>query len=1106
MATSARTLTAETAELLAVGRVTVGRRPTARKVHKRGALALVLACGVVTTFGPSATVHVGHEHSAGGPAQAIPAPAVAFMSQTIGRDDRRYWARRTGTRLRARNAGHELSADFTAAGVTLRHAGGHLGVRLTAVGDGKKLTPLARVVPRAHANRVEFDHGPVREWYVNGPAGLEQGFSVDRLTGARPTGQLTLELSLPDAESIHVDPSRRSAAFGMPGGRGSVRYRGLYAADARGRQLPARLAFHEGHLRLRVDVRNATYPIHVDPIFSAATLSPSNPLSTGEGFSSVAVDGDTIVAGASQADAQQGAAYVFVRPPGGWINATQVAKLSPPAGDKYRGMGVAVAISGDTIVATEYDPDARDTGELRVFAKPPGGWHDLSQSKQLLPSDFVMDDGWGRELALSSDTLVVGAPAPNYGDPQVAYVYARSPDGWTNGVETARLKASDNAPFDGFGTSVAVRGDTIAIGAPQGGYYPPEGTRKGAVYVYRRPPLGWATATETVKLTASDGAVGDGLGMSVGLTDDSVIAGASNDEVNGQAGQGSAYVFARPTSAPPRTSEVAKLTASDGTPNALFGLTLSVADDNRVYVGSWVGTGGAGGDQGALYAFEQPPTGWLNSDESAKVDLPAATAVSGETLVATLPDLDSGIRSAQVFVDDSLPPSPPVLTATTPGSPARSTTLRVLGSSEPSSVVRLYDTSDCAGPPVVQGSAAAFASPGFSVTVPDNRLSLFRATATDRAGNVSPCSSTIAYVADSDPPDTSILSGPETAIDESAPLFVFSSDDADASFECQIDGGGFAPCPARFDTPALPDGLHVLRVRAVDRAGNADPTPVTRNLTIDTSAPQARLVATPNPVLTGQTVGFDASRSAEPPEVPIARYEWDLDGDGSFETDTGAMPRVSRTYDAAGDIAPAVQVTDIFGRTTTGEVPLSVRPTPPRGRIGVTIEDGALFTNSQIVQLSVVWPAGAHSMVLSNDGGFRNARAIPVSRQATWRLAAARPERQQNLVYVRFDSDPTPYSDNIILDEIAPRINAASLGRTGGSTVLHLRARDNRSGLQAAQIRYDRQRTRTVPYRARLRLIGRPSSVEVRVQDGAGNYSRWRTAAAQARYNRQAGR
>jgi YD repeat-containing protein len=92
-------------------------------------------------------------------------------------------------------------------------------------------------------------------------------------------------------------------------------------------------------------------------------------------------------------------------------------------------------------------------------------------------------------------------------------------------------------------------------------------------------------------------------------------------------------------------------------------------------------------------------------------------------------------------------------------------------------------------------------------------------------------------------------------------------------------------------------------------------------------APTASFTATPNPIEPGQTVSFDAAASSSPTGT-ITRYEWDLDGNGSFETDTGSTPTTSKSYADAGTVAVGLRVTDDQGNTGVATVNVTVNAPP----------------------------------------------------------------------------------------------------------------------------------------------------------------------------------
>ena len=92
---------------------------------------------------------------------------------------------------------------------------------------------------------------------------------------------------------------------------------------------------------------------------------------------------------------------------------------------------------------------------------------------------------------------------------------------------------------------------------------------------------------------------------------------------------------------------------------------------------------------------------------------------------------------------------------------------------------------------------------------------------------------------ETNPPETSIDSGPDGPTNDATPSFEFSSDEADSTFECRTETETFAPCESPHVTGQLADGIHTFEVRAIDRAGNVDPAPAARDFSVDATPPPA---------------------------------------------------------------------------------------------------------------------------------------------------------------------------------------------------------------------------------------------------------------------------
>jgi hypothetical protein len=161
--------------------------------------------------------------------------------------------------------------------------------------------------------------------------------------------------------------------------------------------------------------------------------------------------------------------------------------------------------------------------------------------------------------------------------------------------------------------------------------------------------------------------------------------------------------------------------------------------------------------------------------------------------------------------------------------------------------------------------AAAFAAcaPPFTTAELPDGAHAFEVRARDPAGNADASPARRAFVSDTAVPDTRIDSGPGALTGDASPTFVFSSSEPGAAFQCRVDAAPFAACAMPFTTAVLADGAHSFDVRAVDAAGNADPSPAGRGFTSDTAAPDTTIDSGPAGRTTDLTPSFGFS-STEP--------------------------------------------------------------------------------------------------------------------------------------------------------------------------------------------------------------------------------------------------
>jgi len=228
----------------------------------------------------------------------LPPDAQFAISRVLGRDDQAYHAILTEAGFRTTHPTHSLEADFTLEGAQVRMGDVRWSLALLGYGYGEALEPVTPVQPIAKENRVEYLRGALSEWYVTGPLGLQQGFTLlaPPADSERADGSpLTLALGLPAGLQARVTADGTALTLAQADGLTVLRYTGLLAYDAAGRHLPAWLEVHEARVWLQVEDAGATYPLVVDPWIQQAKLTASDG-EAGDVFgSAVAISGDTVV-------------------------------------------------------------------------------------------------------------------------------------------------------------------------------------------------------------------------------------------------------------------------------------------------------------------------------------------------------------------------------------------------------------------------------------------------------------------------------------------------------------------------------------------------------------------------------------------------------------------------------------------------------------------------------------------------------------------------------------------------------------------------------------------------------------------------------------------
>ena len=249
-------------------------------------------------------------------------------------------------------------------------------------------------------------------------------------------------------------------------------------------------------------------------IAESATLTAAN----NEFGYSVAVAGDIAVIGMPDDDESgpdSGAALVFSRVDGVWTQKYQLRTGDDAGVVKDDGFGSSIAFDGETIVVGAPFDDSKK-GAAYLFVKPDDGWDnpngtdpvDLTDPAKLTAPNAAVEDEFGYSVAMDGNTVVVGAysddstdtdgnPVANSGS---AYVFTKPGNAWVSTSTAATLTASDAAAGDEFGSSVAVDGNTIVVGASGDDGDALEFT--GSAFVFVKPNGGWVSTSTAAKLIA----------------------------------------------------------------------------------------------------------------------------------------------------------------------------------------------------------------------------------------------------------------------------------------------------------------------------------------------------------------------------------------------------------------------------------------------------------------------------------------------------------------------------------------------------------------------------------------------------------------------------
>ena len=299
---------------------------------------------------------------------------------------------------------------------------------------------------------------------------------------------------------------------------------------------------------------------------------------------------------------------------------TESARVLAPDPTLASQLGTSVAVYGDTLVVGA--PFARDTqnnqrGAVYIYVQVGGSW--IFQSKLVQPDQSLMA-GFGSSVAIEGNTLVIGMPddissSTNRGS---VYVFLRNGSNWTM---QQKLIPSDGRGGFGFGSGVAIGGNVIAVGAFHGEV---DGVDRGAAYVFTNIGGSWA---ETSRLTDMTGVQ---FGANISIAGGTLVVGSPFG-----ANTGFACVYVRDGNSWPIQ---AKLKAADSAFSDRFGSDVAIEGDTLLVGADDNASAGGVVRLGAAYVFTRSNGTWAEQQKFAVPSTElgqfgASVGISGDRLI-----------------------------------------------------------------------------------------------------------------------------------------------------------------------------------------------------------------------------------------------------------------------------------------------------------------------------------------------------------------------------------------------------------------------------------------------------------------------------------------
>ncbi|HEX5224378.1 MAG TPA: hypothetical protein VFW29_04545 [Solirubrobacteraceae bacterium] len=783
---------------------------------------------------------------------ALPGSALGVVSSTLGAGAHGYRVARTPAGLVAVNRPQGLSATFGTRGARIRSGASELRLGLASLG-----APASRVAaPHAGANRATYSLGNLREWYSNGPLGIEQGFTVARAP-SRAHGGAPLTVTVPLAGNMRATPAGDDAITFTRAGGPTLSYGHLTATDARGRLLGTWMSVGAGAVLLHVAAHGAAYPLRIDPLIQPGTKVPGTEEAGLANFGvgvAISGNGNYMLVGGPGDDEGKGAIWAFARSGSSW---TQLgAKIAPADENGLSQFGYTLALSEEGDTAIIGGAKDNDVGAAWVYTRSGSTW---TEQSKLTGGEEVGEGHFGCcAVALSADgnTALVGGYADN-ASTGAAWVFTRSGSTWSQ--QGPKLTGGEEVGAGRFGYAVSLSsdGNTALMG---GGF---DNSKAGAVWVFTRSGSTWSQ--QGPKLTGS-GETGAGqLGFTAALSGDgnTAMAGAGADHSS----TGATWTFTRSGST--WTQLGSKLTAAGETGAGHFGCCgIALSSDGKTAL---IGGYGDNSNAGAAWLYHLSGSTWTQSGSkitgneqvgTAQFGHGVAMTPSGSRAVIAGPFDNSGVGAVWSFATPG-PPTAVTLPATAVAQTSAALNADVTPEGEPVTSCTLeYGTTEAYGssgpcsPSPGEGVAPVAVSANVAGLSPSTKYH-FRVVAKNALGTGTGGDATFTTTASAPP---AVTTKPASSVAQtSATLNATVKPEDEPVSECRLEYGtseaygSSAPC-----TPAPGSGTEAVAVSAKVTGLSASTTY------------HFRVTAT-NP--TGTSHGTDQAFKTAAPQAPAVTTE-----------------------------------------------------------------------------------------------------------------------------------------------------------------------------------------------------------------------------------------